>query len=186
MQLDGTEDIRVRKTIESIHESFISLLKEQPYEKITVKGLCERARINKKTFYRYYPTLDDLLMDLQSEYSMPYIERTDGLRYPEDVEAITRDWLHYSAAQGELYDRIICSSSYATILDKVIQQMEQDRYTQSQAPKGWSAEEWSLYMAHVTSAQVRFYRQWVEDGRVVPEDKMVDLACKLICQGAKL
>ena len=34
---------------------------------MTVKELCERAKINKKTFYRYYPAMEDLLLELQME-----------------------------------------------------------------------------------------------------------------------
>lgn len=179
-------DIRVVKTLESVHTAFTSLLMEMPYEKITVKALCERARINKKTFYRYYQALDDLLLELQSQYARPYIERTHALRYPDNVAEITRDFLEYSAAQGELFDRIMCSSTHEQIQTNVIAQMEDRRYNISQPPKGWSTDEWSLYMAHVTSAQLRIYRQWVLDGRRVPIERMVDIACSLICQGAQL
>ncbi len=186
MELTGHEDIRVRKTIESIHDAFITLLMSMPYHKVTVKLLCEKARINKKTFYRYYTNLDELLIELQTEYARPFVERTVGMRYPDDVEAITRDFLEYSAAQGKLYDRIVCSSAYTQILSNVIKEMEDERYDNSQPPEGWSKDEWSLYMAHVTSAQLRLYRQWVEDGRVVPVDQMIEIACKLICKGAEI
>ena len=37
------------------------------YKKITIKELCEHARINKKTFYRYYDVLDDLLAGTQND-----------------------------------------------------------------------------------------------------------------------
>ena len=185
MLLTGTEDIRVQKTIESIHSAFTSLLLEVPYGRITVKELCERARINKKTFYRYYGALDDLLAEIQEMYSRPYAERTAGMRYPQDVEAVTRDFLLYSAEQGELYDRIVCSSDYENILKNVLFGMEDDRYTISTPPQGWTDADWSLYMAHVTSAQMRIYRQWVEDGKKVPVERMVEIACKLICQGAE-
>ena len=59
--LTGDEDIRIRKTIKAIRGIFEEMLLEMPYEKITVKALCDRALINKTTFYRYYPTLEDLL-----------------------------------------------------------------------------------------------------------------------------
>ena len=85
MQITGKEDIRVQKTLKAIHDAFSSLLQEMPYEKISVKALCERAMINKTTFYRYYPTLDDLLEQVQSELAAPYVNRTSGLRYPEDI-----------------------------------------------------------------------------------------------------
>ena len=75
MRLTGNEDLRVIKTIEAIKSAFESIICEKDYEKITVKELCERAKINKKTFYHYYETLDFLLAEMQAELSEGYIER---------------------------------------------------------------------------------------------------------------
>lgn len=75
MILTGNEDLRVIKTIESIKSSFEDLICEKDYEKITVKELCDKARINKKTFYHYYPSLDDLLAELQFEYRRHILKR---------------------------------------------------------------------------------------------------------------
>ena len=63
MILKGHEDLRVVKTIEGIKAAFEDLICEKEYERITVKELCDRARINKKTFYHYYETLDALLAE---------------------------------------------------------------------------------------------------------------------------
>lgn len=51
MTLTGMEDLRVKKTILSIRNSFHDLIVEEYFDKITVKQLCEMARFNKKTFY---------------------------------------------------------------------------------------------------------------------------------------
>ena len=51
MILKGNEDLRGVKTIEGIKTAFEEFICEKDYEKILVKELCERARINKKTFY---------------------------------------------------------------------------------------------------------------------------------------
>ena len=74
MILTGHEDLRVVKTIEGIKTAFEELICEKDYETITVKELCDRSRINKKTFYHYYETLDALLAELQLELSAGYIE----------------------------------------------------------------------------------------------------------------
>ncbi len=55
MNLNGTKDLRVQKTITAIYQAFEELILTTDYEKITVAELARRARINKKTFYRYYP-----------------------------------------------------------------------------------------------------------------------------------
>lgn len=67
MILQGNEDLRVVKTIDGIKRAFEELICEKDYEKITVKELCDRARLNKKTFYHYYETLDALLAEFQME-----------------------------------------------------------------------------------------------------------------------
>ena len=51
MNSNGTEDLRVQKTITAIDQAFEELILTTDYEKITVVELARRARINKKTFH---------------------------------------------------------------------------------------------------------------------------------------
>ena len=51
MILTGSEDLRVRRTIDSIKSVFEQMICEMDYSKIRVTELCSRAMINKKTFY---------------------------------------------------------------------------------------------------------------------------------------
>ena len=53
-------DLRVLKTEEAIKRTFKEMLLEMPYEKITIKELCERAIINRKTFYLHYNSIEDV------------------------------------------------------------------------------------------------------------------------------
>lgn len=178
------KDLRVRRTLESIHQTFTEMLLEMPYEKITVTELAQRATINKKTFYRYYPVLDNLLEEIQLDFARPFAELTTGLSYPDDTDAITREFLIYSAKQGPLYDAAITSGMHESILARVLEEMGAERSTPQKPPAGWDKAEWSIYLSHVTSAQVRIYSQWVKDGRELPVNKMVALGVRLICNGA--
>ena len=47
-------DIRIEKTKTAIHNTFLELRSKKPLEKITIKELCEKAQINKSTFYSHY------------------------------------------------------------------------------------------------------------------------------------
>lgn len=44
-------------------EALISLLEKKSYEYITVKEICEKAGVNRSTFYLHYETLEDLLSE---------------------------------------------------------------------------------------------------------------------------
>ena len=183
--MDGSKplDMRVQRTLRSIHDGFCSLLREMPYDDITVSLLCERSLVNKKTFYRYYRNMGELLDEIQREFAMPYVEQTQGMRYPEDLEKVVRLFLAYSAQQGELYDLIVCNTDYSRILGTIIDEMEEERFENSATPQGWSEALWSLYMEYATTTQLILYRKWVEDGRVVPIEQMIELSCSLICRG---
>lgn len=54
-------DARVRYTRRMIETSFLELLEEKPVSRITVTQLCERAQINRATFYKHYLDIPDLL-----------------------------------------------------------------------------------------------------------------------------
>ena len=83
--IPAKNDLRVTKTLEAIDASFRAMVLEDGYESVTVKALCERARINKKTFYRYYETLDDLLAEVMAGYAYAWRQSTNHLRVPDDL-----------------------------------------------------------------------------------------------------
>jgi AcrR family transcriptional regulator len=54
------EDLRVTKTKLAIEKAFLSLLREMPFDKITVQLIANEALVNKGTFYRHYHDKYDL------------------------------------------------------------------------------------------------------------------------------
>ncbi len=120
MKSTGYEDLRVQKTIKGIYKAFESLIVEKDYQHITVTELARRAEINKKTFYRYYPTLDDLLAELQNRYSEDYLKIIGDYEYPRDLEKSFRAFFEYSNKMGPAYDRISTNRVYSGIRQQMI------------------------------------------------------------------
>ncbi len=60
-------DIRSKYTQKVIRDNFIELLKETPLNKISVKAICEKADINRTTFYRYYKDPFDLMDRIEDD-----------------------------------------------------------------------------------------------------------------------
>ena len=60
-------DARVRYTRMVIEESFLELLQQKSAAKITVTELCQKAEINRATFYKHYLDIPDLLEKLEEE-----------------------------------------------------------------------------------------------------------------------
>ncbi|MBR2555289.1 MAG: hypothetical protein IKE94_10545 [Aeriscardovia sp.] len=67
MSATKKSDARVRYTKRVIKESFLSLLKVKPVNKITVKEVCEKAELNRATFYAHYSDCFALLESIEQE-----------------------------------------------------------------------------------------------------------------------
>lgn len=61
------QDRRTKYTRMVLQDSLIELMKEKPIAKITIKELCEKADINRTTFYAHYTDQYDLLQKIGEE-----------------------------------------------------------------------------------------------------------------------
>ena len=60
-------DRRVKYTKMILRQTLLTLLKDKPINKVTVKQLCEIADINRGTFYSHYYDVYDLLEQIEKE-----------------------------------------------------------------------------------------------------------------------
>ncbi|WP_314651247.1 TetR/AcrR family transcriptional regulator [Slackia exigua] len=164
-----SDDPRVGRTIGALHAEFERMLCEMEYRQITVKALCERARVNKKTFYRYYETMDFLLAEFEEEMMADYLETVEGLRIPEDMDAISR---------GEIFERLTCAVPYERMQVEMTETV-MFRHGGETA----SDPERSVLMAFVREATLAIYRQWVADGKRLSSEEVTELAAMLVCRG---
>ena len=175
-------DLRVVKTLDVIRTHFEQLVCERGYDKLTVARLCESARINKKTFYRYYKSLDDLLAQVQLEFASEYVELTGHLRIPEDAGEITRRFILYSCdagARSPFYEAVTCSSAFSVIQDSMIDEVLASRRVSPGGFGSLSAEEASVVISFLQQTGINAYRQWVADGKRLPAEELASLAADL-------
>ncbi len=183
MKLTGAEDLRVQKTVRAIRAVFEQMICEMDYHEMTVKELCERAKINKKTFYRYYPTLDDLLLELQMEMSSEYIEMISHYHLPEEMDKVNEAFFRYSVSKGKVYEKITCASGYVHIRNTMIGRVNEGTWHKS----AWfnNIPEWQrhLLIVYVQYTIVEMYKQWVADGKKASVEEVIAMSNRLICTG---
>lgn len=61
------ESRRTRYTRAAMQDALMDLLAERPLARISVKELCERADVNRSTFYAHYENIDELLRDVEDD-----------------------------------------------------------------------------------------------------------------------
>ena len=67
-------DLRVIKTRQTIRNALSSLMSEMELSDITITALCSRAQINRKTFYRHYRSISDVITEFENELLADFSE----------------------------------------------------------------------------------------------------------------
>ena len=61
------EDRRITRSKKALRDAIVALMEERDFDDITVNDLCERADLNRGTFYNHFRDKDDLLATLENE-----------------------------------------------------------------------------------------------------------------------
>ena len=169
-------------TKEAIREAFKSLVCELSYEKVTVKAIADRARINRNTFYLHYETTDDVLREIQAEHSAEYIGRVKNLTYTENLGELVRNFFEYNEAQDDFFKRVTCDSRFDYIREGMQKKVSAHTHEKSASLREKDASIQNIVRAYTTTV-LTLYRQWVADGRKIPMGEMIALATTLLESG---
>ena len=183
MTKTGKEDLRVIRTREAIRKTFENMLCEMDYDKISIKELSERARINRKTFYLHYNSLDDLLRELQNEMARDFIKRTQGLERPHDMDKITREFFLTCEEGGQLYERLTCNGSFHYISRRITNEIMSETWGADSRKAQTDPYIQNIIMTFVSQSTIEIYKQWVTDGRKIPLEDIIELTSRLVCRG---
>ena len=126
---------KVCKTEKSIERqklfqtTLLSIMKNEKYQNITVTALCKEMEIPRKTFYRYYGALEDVLYALIDE------SLTDGFLYLE-VKADLVGFFSYWKRQKSLLDVLQKSGLSSLLMDRIF-----ESFNESMNKENFSNEE---------------------------------------------
>ena len=177
------EDLRIARTKESIKKAFKELVCELAYEKVTVKAIADRARINRNTFYLHYNCVDDVLAEIQAKHSSEYSAIVSGFDQLKDTDKLVRSFFEYMEDQDDFFKRVTCDSRFDYIRERM-----QNRVTKQAAEshplKGLDQSVRNILLTF-NNGVVLLYRQWVADGRKIPMEEMIELTTTLLEKGMK-
>lgn len=123
-------DYRIEKTKRSIYNAFIELRARKPLEKITVKELCEKAQINKSTFYVYYHDVYDLSDKIENEVIFEVLKNLDNTEETlTDPAGFARKLFFAYSAQNSLISTIFTGTRAGQLPLKIEASLKETIYT---------------------------------------------------------
>ena len=167
--MKNIEDLRVIKTKENIRNSFLCLLKEKSFEKITIKELCEKAKISRNTFYFHYEykqnlydTIIDECVDTINSGFRPIVNNLEEIdeeilfkyisNFLDEFHKV-KDTLNIILSQDRGLFSLRLSKSFN---DSII-------YNASLITDKRICEKYNLYINYISSGLVGFLLGWVQN-----------------------
>ena len=85
--MEKKEDRRVTMTRRMLKEALTEMLRETDIYHVSIRELCQRADINRTTFYKYYGSQFDLLADMEShlEFARLIINNNVDPLFPQKI-----------------------------------------------------------------------------------------------------
>lgn len=95
-------DRRIKYTKTVLRQSLLELMKERPISKLTVTDLCNRADINRNTFYTHYSSPYDLLSQIEDELYDEIRRSIERSLKTETIPTLLIEICQSIAANGDL------------------------------------------------------------------------------------
>ncbi len=123
-------DIRIEKTKKSITNAFLELRSKKPIEKIRVKELCEKAMVNKSTFYTYYADIYALSETLEKEVvELVMANLPNPENWITDPKKFTYDLFLAYLSQDSMIQILFSGSRSNLLIEKIKDSLEDVIYT---------------------------------------------------------
>ena len=107
-EMEKKEDRRVTMTKRMLKEALTEMLREVDIYHVSIRELCQRADINRTTFYKYYGSQFDLLADMENDL-VEFLSNTIR-EYASNPKIIIRTVCEYMESHLE-FGRLIVNNN---------------------------------------------------------------------------
>lgn len=158
-------DRRTRYTKQVIKESLLEMLRTMPIEQITVKGLCEKAEINRATFYNHYETLTLLLEEIEYETYKDFADLLNNALYDDDDLANTISTiLQFLKENHNMREVFLSKTAAGRGLTRLLEEFHEKGIETIILRSGVPRRQAQWTLTYISSGTREVLRQWFADG----------------------
>lgn len=183
------KDHRTRVTKMLIRRAFTDLLRVKPVQSISIKELCEKAGVNRGTFYAHYASVHDLLMQMEDEMLSEINEVLASL-LPEDGGDVSSLRISTELFQCLKDNADLCTVTLGDFGDKSFAMRmlnmgwekcfdAYSRYFRDASPK-----QIAYFYAFVSEGCIGLLRRWLREGMTTSAEEIAAMAERLMLYGA--
>jgi AcrR family transcriptional regulator len=175
-------DRRAKYTKMVLEESLITLMEKKDISKITIKEICEKADINRSTFYAHYRDQYDLLRKIENKFLaaiQAYLENFDK-KYTEDIVLITEKIFQYIRKNARICRLLLSERGDFTFQKKIMKLVYDLIISEITGNNKITKEDAEYVYSFTVSGCVGFVQKWLDDGMKKSPRYMAETIVNLI------
>lgn len=165
-------------------EALLSLLNEKDFAYITIKEICDRAKVNRSTFYLHYENIGDLLVEtiqmINERFQDSYVHQELSVeeRTLDELFFMTDEWLlpylRFVRENKHVY-RAIHTNAAVFGVEKTFAGYFNDVFSPILSRYGVSKEQHGYIMAFYRYGLTAVIMRWVNHDCMESEEALVEI-----------
>lgn len=185
--MENTTDLRIIKTRRTIRNALVDLMSEKELSSITISELSARAQINRKTFYRHYRAISDVVEEIENGILSEFSEiLKSGGNSIFDTGAVFRDISALVERRRDFFKRLM-TYNHDLFNNGKIKAMLRKTLSVSLKSTGADMDGQTLSAAceFLISGVLALYADWFDNGCEGSLDYITDVSVKMATGGLR-
>lgn len=171
---------RTQLTKKMIKDTFLQLLATQPLEKISVTEICQKADINRGTFYAHYTDPKSLYQEIQNDLFQE-VQPLLRLAPAKDLSQWLENLLNILERNPEMTAFIISDTQQNTLLKRVFNEVYDLATTNFQSLfHEHDPEMLHYYFSYYSSGTIGTIADWLKNGRNISAHDLANLLSNVL------
>lgn len=147
---------RVIRTKSYLKQAIVELLKTEPFENITIKAICEKAAVNRSTFYAYYTCPRDLIEEIEKDIlsKLPDYNPEGNKPFLESIIP----FMQYIKDNGDTFSILLFSSADTSFGEQIMSAV-MDKYNEFTTYA--SPDDQAMSFIFCINGVVGIVREWI-------------------------
>lgn len=163
-----------------LERGLLSMMEHHRFEEISVSDLCDRMKIPRKSFYRYFSSKDGALYALLDHTLMEFYETgsIEGLRGGTptgDLERLFRFWKEHR----KLLDALHRSNLSGMLVERAVSLAKQEQLMPGYV-RIWEDTLKDVAMSFAVCGLMSMVMQWHNEGYRIPTEQMAKAAVTML------
>lgn len=173
------KDARQRRSRQALHTALLTLVEQKPLDQITIRDIAAEAGVGYATFFRHYPSKDDLLNDIASAEIKNLVEVSLRTLNAADTRSSCETLCSYVMEHRALWTALLVGGASGLMRDAFIRTARDVTMARTEyKAKTWLPTDLGIF--HSTNAIISMLSWWLSQPKPLSVKRIADIMDRLI------